>query len=63
MVTPDDERPARKITHELGQDLSRLSVDELAERVVMLKLEIERLEAARVQKDASRRAADAFFKL
>jgi uncharacterized small protein (DUF1192 family) len=63
MATPDDERPARKITHELGQDLSRLSVDELAERVVMLKLEIERLEAARVQKDASRRAADAFFKL
>lgn len=48
--------------HVLGEPLDALSVDELDERVQMLRAEIERLEAARAHKSASRSAADAFFK-
>lgn len=52
-----------KPSHEIGQNLDTLSVDELAERVELLRAEIERLEKARVAKQASRAAADAFFKI
>jgi uncharacterized small protein (DUF1192 family) len=61
-LLPDDEAPKRKTPHEIGQDLSLLSVDELGERIALLKAEIERLEEARSRKEASRAAADAFFK-
>lgn len=54
--------PARKTTHEVGQDLSRLSVDELAERIDLLRGEIVRLEAAMGSKSAQKAAADLFFK-
>ena len=54
-------RPGPK-SHEIGQDLALLSVDELEERVALLKSEIARLEEARGAKLASRAAADAFFK-
>ncbi len=58
----DDDRPAPKRAHEIGQDLSQLSVAELSERVVLLEAEIERLKEALEKKSASRSAADAFFK-
>jgi len=54
-------RPKKK-AHELGEDLALLSVGELQERVEALKAEIERLEAAIRAKEASRDAADTFFK-
>ncbi|MDJ1158270.1 DUF1192 domain-containing protein [Chelatococcus sp. SYSU_G07232] len=57
-----DEKPRPKPVHEIGQDLSLLSVGELDERIALLKGEIERLEAARAAKAASREAANAFFK-
>jgi uncharacterized small protein (DUF1192 family) len=58
-----DEDPARpKKVHELGEDLSLLSVAELRERVEALKAEIGRLEAAIGSKEATRSAADNFFK-
>ena len=38
-IDPDD-LPKKKITHEMGQDLSLLSVGELAERIGLLKEEI-----------------------
>jgi uncharacterized small protein (DUF1192 family) len=60
-VDPDD-LPKKKITHEMGQDLSLLSVGELGERVGMLKEEIARLEAEITKKRASKSAADTFFK-
>ena len=41
----DDDRPKKKIVHEIGQDLTLLSVGELTERVALLKEEIARLEA------------------
>ncbi len=58
----DDLIPKKKPVHELGQDLSLLSVEELGERIAALKDEIERLEAARATKLASRQTADTFFK-
>jgi uncharacterized small protein (DUF1192 family) len=54
-------RPKKK-AHELGEDLSLLSVEELKERVLALKAEIERLEASIRSKEATRSAADTFFK-
>lgn len=58
-----DEEDVKKVpVHEIGQDLSQLSVDELLERIEMLKQEIARLEAEAGSKDASKNAAEAFFK-
>jgi uncharacterized small protein (DUF1192 family) len=58
----DDERPKKKITHEIGQDLTLLSVRELTERIALLREEIARLDADITKKQASRSAADQFFK-
>lgn len=58
----DDGRPKKKIVHEIGQDLSLLSVDEIAARIGLLQEEIKRLEADKTQKYAKRAAADQFFK-
>ncbi len=60
-IDPDD-LPKKKITHEMGQDLSLLSVGELGERIGLLKEEIARLEAEMTRKRASKSAADTFFK-
>jgi uncharacterized small protein (DUF1192 family) len=62
MASEDDDRPRRKISHEIGQDLSLLSVGELEERIALLREEIGRLEAAATKKKASRDAASQFFK-
>ena len=62
MASEDDDRPRKKICHEIGQDLSLLSVEELAERIALLRSEIERLEAASAKKRASKDAANSFFK-
>jgi len=58
----EDDRPKKKMVHEIGQDLALLSVDEIAERIALLKDEIGRLEEALHNKEASRAAADMFFK-
>ncbi len=62
MATEDDDRPRKKSSHEIGQDLSLLSVEELTERVTLLKSEIARLEEAATRKRASRDAANSIFK-
>jgi uncharacterized small protein (DUF1192 family) len=62
MPAIDDDRPKRKISHEIGQDLTLLSVEELAARVQLLHDEIQRLEADMQSKRASRSAADQVFK-
>ena len=51
----DEEAPKKKLAHELGEDLSKLSLDELAARVEVLKAEIARLEEAATTKRASAR--------
>jgi uncharacterized small protein (DUF1192 family) len=58
----DDAPPKRKLAHEIGQDLALLSVGELHERIDLLRQEIARLEAAAMQKEASRSTAAEFFK-
>jgi uncharacterized small protein (DUF1192 family) len=61
-IEDDDSKPRKKITHEIGQDLSLLSVEELTERIALMTSEIERLQAAAAKKRASKQAADSFFK-
>jgi uncharacterized small protein (DUF1192 family) len=62
MAIEDDDKPRKKVTHEIGQDLSLLSVDELAERIALMNSEIEKLQAAIAKKRASKDAAASFFK-
>jgi uncharacterized small protein (DUF1192 family) len=62
MPIEDDDRPRKKISHEIGQDLSLLSVEELNDRIALLTSEIERLQAAATKKRASKDAANSFFK-
>jgi uncharacterized small protein (DUF1192 family) len=59
----DEQVRPRAAAHEIGQDLSLLSRDELDERVALLEREIERLKEARAAKEDSRAAASAFFRL
>jgi uncharacterized small protein (DUF1192 family) len=58
----EDDKPKKKVSHEIGQDLTLLSVDELSARVQLMRDEINRLEADMAQKRVSRAAADQFFK-
>jgi uncharacterized small protein (DUF1192 family) len=58
----DDDRPKKKIVHEIGQDLALLSIKELEERIELLNEEIARLKASIGGKQASRGVADSFFK-
>jgi uncharacterized small protein (DUF1192 family) len=58
----EEDRAKKRLVHEMGQDLALLSVEELRERIALLKDEIARLEAAVASKRASRSAADHFFK-
>jgi len=61
-IFTDDDRPKPKSVHEIGQDLSTLSLAEIDERIAALRAEIARLDETRARKDASRSAADAFFR-
>ncbi|KQS84220.1 MULTISPECIES: DUF1192 domain-containing protein [unclassified Rhizobium] len=58
----DDDRPKKQPAHEIGCDLSLLSADELSARIILLKEEIERLDAERTRKNASRSAAESIFR-
>jgi uncharacterized small protein (DUF1192 family) len=60
-IDPDD-LPKKKILHEIGQELSLLSVGELTERVELLKTEIARIEAETNRKRATLSAAATLFK-
>ncbi|MBI3701813.1 MAG: DUF1192 domain-containing protein [Afipia sp.] len=62
MASEDDDRPRKKITHEIGQDLYLLSGADLDERIALLTSEIERLKADKAKKGASKDAANSFFK-
>ena len=62
MAVFDDEPVKKTPEHVIGQDLSLLSAHELEERISSLRVEIDRLEAERQAKGASKSAAEAFFK-
>ena len=61
-IMDEEDRPKKKLTHEIGQELALLSVAELKERIALLRDEIARLEANIASKQASRTTADQFFK-
>src|SRR5262245_34445004 len=58
----EDLTPKKKLAHEIGQDLTLLSVEELADRIALLRQEIARLDEAMAKKRASLAAADQVFK-
>jgi uncharacterized small protein (DUF1192 family) len=58
----DEDRPKKKLVHEIGQDLALLSVGELNDRIALLREEIARLEAVASSKKTSRDVAAQFFK-
>jgi len=58
----DDDKPVKKPSHELGQDIATLSVGELKSRIAMLETEIARLEAEIAAKSSSRNVAENLFK-
>lgn len=62
MALFEEEPRKKKLVHEIGQDLSALSVGELEERIGLLRGEILRLEAEKAAKGATRNAADALFR-
>ena len=61
-ATDDEDRPKKKIVHEIGQELALLSVGELNDRIALLREEIARLEAVISSKKASHDVASQFFK-
>lgn len=62
MREDDPDRPKPKPLHQVGEPLDMMSIEELRLHITMLQDEIARLEAAVLSKQASRGAADAFFK-
>ncbi|MHC5305883.1 DUF1192 domain-containing protein [Bartonella sp. LJL80] len=61
-MTIDESMPIRKAQHQLGQDISMLSFDELTARTALLETEIFRLKEEQNKKDKSRADAEALFK-
>ena len=62
MALFDDEPRKKPKPHEIGQDLSLLSVGDLTERIDLLRAEIERLEADLQARGATKNAAEALFR-
>ncbi|MEX0954173.1 MAG: DUF1192 domain-containing protein [Rhizobiaceae bacterium] len=62
MAFIDEEPLKRARAHEIGQDLSLLSVEELQMRIGVLTEEIARIEQELSQKGATKAAADALFR-
>ena len=61
-MTMDDDHP-RKTDYDFSKEpLDRLSVDELADRIDQLRLEISRCEQEIAAKNSTRMAAEGFFK-
>lgn len=58
----DDEPEKKPVSHEVGSDLSLLSVDELKERIELLREEILRLETEMTAKHSSKTAAESLFR-
>ena len=58
----DDDRPQPPSAHEIGSDLSLLSVDELRIRIALLNSEIARLEEEIATKASGRKAAEGLFR-
>ena len=62
MALFDDDPDRKPVTHAIGQDLSDLSVDELAHRISLLESEIARLRNAVDDKSSTKTAAESLFR-
>ena len=62
MALFDDEPKQKPAAHVVGQDVTLLSAGELAERIGLLRAEIERLEGERTARGATKSAAEALFR-
>jgi uncharacterized small protein (DUF1192 family) len=58
----DDDQVKRPSGHEVGMPIDTMSVEELKERIGMLKAEIARLEQAIDARQKTRSEADSLFK-
>lgn len=58
----EDEQEKKPVAHEIGCDLSLISVDELESRISLLQDEIKRLEAEISSKHDSKDAAESLFR-
>ncbi len=58
----DDEEVKRPTEHYVGMPIETMSVEELTERIGLLRKEITRLEAAITARQQTRATADALFK-
>ena len=56
-------KPKAPVAHEIGQNIDDLSAPELAERIALLRSEIDRLERAIEARQATRAAAASIFKI
>ncbi|RYE85082.1 MAG: DUF1192 domain-containing protein [Hyphomicrobiales bacterium] len=59
----DDEPVKKAKAHEVGMPIETMSVEELGERIEMLRAEIVRLEDAIAARQKTKAAADSLFKL
>ena len=57
-----DRAKPKPAVHVIGENVDALSAPERAERIELCRREIARLEAAKAAREATRAAADAFFK-
>ncbi|KQP33583.1 hypothetical protein ASF49_06745 [Methylobacterium sp. Leaf104] len=63
MRDEDDRAAGQTIAHRVGEPLDTLSVEDLEERIGLLRSEVERLEAARLAKKAALERASSLFRL
>jgi len=61
-IADEDDRPKKKPAHAIGEDLSALSLADLAGRIALLKEEIARIEVTVQEKSAGRNAAQSIFR-
>jgi uncharacterized small protein (DUF1192 family) len=56
-------KPKAPLAHAIGQNIDDVSGPELAERIALLRAEIDRLEKAIEARQVTRAAADSVFKI
>ncbi len=63
MFFDNDSQDKPAVSHHIGEDVTLLSAAEIDHRIAMLKAEIRRLETDRNDRNRSREAAEALFRL
>ena len=63
MFLDNDTQDSTTARHHIGEDVTLLSATEIDNRIALLKAEIRRLETDRHDRNRSREAAEALFRL